>query len=140
MSPAAGFVAFFLVTLAFLAGVVASGRKGARRVHVRLVAGAVLSLGITIFYAEQLGDRYDLESAGWITPFHLSIAKATTAAYLLPVFSGIRLWRRDSGRGLHRALAYAVLALTLATAASGTAMILSAEPLGESGPAPRVGP
>ena len=56
------------------------------------------------------------------------------------MFSGIRLWRRDSGRGLHRALAYAVLALTLATAASGTAMILSAEPLGESGPAPRVGP
>lgn len=140
MSPTVGFVVFLLVTLVFLGCAVITGRRGERRVHVGMVVGALAFLGITIYYAEQLGDSYDLESAGWITPAHLALAKGTTLAYLLPVLSGIRMWRHEGARPLHRALAYSVLALTVVTAATGTAMILLAEPTVEPAPQLELGP
>jgi hypothetical protein len=53
------------------------------------VAAAIASLGATIWYAEGMGEHYDLAHAGWITPVHLWIAKTTTLAYLLPITTGI---------------------------------------------------
>lgn len=140
MSPTTGFVSFLALTLVLLAATVATGLVGMRRVHLGMVAGALASLGVTVYFAEQLGDRYDLESAGWITPVHLTLAKVTTASYLLPVLSGIRLWRHERARSWHRALAFTVLALTVVTAASGTAMILRADPVRTSSPPLDLGP
>lgn len=131
MTPGVGFVTFLVVTLALLSAAVWTGFAHRRRVHLVLVIVAVASLGVTIYFAEQLGDLYDLESAGSITPIHLFLAKLTTFAYLLPIVSGIRLWFRPGGRALHRVLAFTVLALTVVTAATGTAMVLLSEPLPE---------
>lgn len=131
MSATLGFLVFLILTLALLGGAFWTGFAHRRRTHLALVISALASLGITIVYATRLGRLYDLEAAGPITPIHLFIAKVTTAAYLLPIASGIRLWFRpgSANRGLHRKLAYLVLALTLLTAGTGTAMVLLAERL-----------
>lgn len=127
MTATAGFVVFLLVTLLLLGAVVATGFAARRRLHLTLVVSAVASLGVTIFYAEQLGLEYDLEAAGWITPVHLTLAKLTTLAYLLPIATGIAVLRNARHRPLHRKIAYLVLSLTVLTAITGTWMILASE-------------
>ena len=129
MTPEAGFLLFLGVTLALLGGVVWTGYRARRPVHLTLVVSAVLALGGTIFFAEQLGDHYDLEAAGWIYPVHLFIAKACTAAYVLPVVTGILVIRRSGSVRLHRIAAFSVLGLTVLTAITGTWMVLVSERL-----------
>lgn len=130
MSAEQGFVAFLALTLACLGAVVATGLRHRRRPHLLAVVAAVACLGTTIFYAEQMGDHYDLEAAGWITPLHLLVAKVCTLAYLGPVVTGILTWRDAARhRRLHRRLAFAVLGLTVATAITGTWMLLASERL-----------
>lgn len=129
MSPAAGFVTFLAVTLAFLGGVVVTGFRARRRQHIPLVIGAVASLGATIWFAERLGEEYDLDAAGLIKPVHLNLAVISTAAYLLPVATGLATLKRPALRPLHRKAAFLVLGLTVLTAVTGTWMILAAEPL-----------
>lgn len=129
MTTVVGFVLFLVITLAFLGAAVVSGRKAARKVHLPCVAAAVISLLVTIYYAEQLGDDYDLESAGFITPLHLFLAKTTTLAYLAPLATGVRTLRSQATRKLHGRVAYSVLSLTVLTAMTGAAMVFMSEPL-----------
>jgi F0F1-type ATP synthase membrane subunit c/vacuolar-type H+-ATPase subunit K len=129
MSPFVGFLAFLVVTLAFLGGAVATGFAAKRRVHLPLVAGAVASLLTTIWFAEKLGHAYDLESAGRIYPVHLFLAKATTLLYLLPIASGVATIRNPRVRPWHRRIAFLVIALTVVTAVTGTWMLLAADPI-----------
>lgn len=129
MTATVGFVVFLFVTLGFLGGVVVTGMKAKRRLHIPLVVLAVASLGVTIFYAEQLGREYDLESAGWITPVHIALAKITTLGYLLPIATGIATLRDGRRRPLHRKFAFLILALTVVTAVTGTSMVLLSDPL-----------
>lgn len=130
ISPVVGFVAFLLVTVGLLGAVVVTGRAARRKVHLGLVGATVVCLGITIYFAEQLGKLYDLDTAGAITPIHLMIAKLTVLAYLLPVVTGILTFRGKQGaRRWHARVAYAVLVLTVLTAVTGTAMILMSERL-----------
>lgn len=129
MSPDVGFPTFLVLTVLLLAGVVVSGMRSRLRVHLTLVVLAVTSLGLTIWFAEQLGDLYDLETAGWLTPVHLAVAKVTTAAYLLPLATGVMTLRNRTWKGLHYKCAVVVLALTLATTVLGIGMILAAERL-----------
>lgn len=126
MSPERGFVVFLALTLALLGIVVATGLAARRRVHLTAVALAVLSLGTTIFFAERMGDHYDLAAAGRITPVHLAIAKLTTLAYLGPVVTGVLTIRDARWRPRHRVCAFLVLAMTVATAVTGTWMVLAA--------------
>lgn len=128
-SPVVGFAAFLGLTILLLVAVVLTGRAAVRRLHVFLVGTTVVSLGVTIVFAEALGDLYDLEAAGAITPIHLTLAKVTTLAYLLPLVTGLRTWRRPDFRRWHARAAYAVLALTVATAVTGTWMLLASERL-----------
>ena len=129
MSPTVGFLVFLTLTLALLAAVVRTGLRAQRRTHVKLVAITVISLGVTIYFAERLGELYDLESAGRITAIHLMIAKITVGAYLLPVVTGVWTWYDGKRRKLHGAVAWTVLALTLATAVTGVMMVLGSTPL-----------
>lgn len=129
MSPTTGFIFFFVVTLVFLGTAVLAARKHRRRLHIALVGGAVAGLGGTIWYALQMGKHYDLESAGIITPIHLTLAKITTVAFLLPIAAGIRTLYAPGMRPLHKKLAYVVLGLTVLCAITGTIMILLARPL-----------
>ena len=84
------------------------------------MAFALVSIGTTIYFAERLGEVYDVQTAGAITPIHLTLAKVTTLAYLLPVVTGVLTWRNISWKPLHAKFAYTVLALTVLTAVTGT--------------------
>ena len=130
MSSGTGFFLFLCVTLAGLTGAVVTGRAARRKVHLRCVATAIVSLGVAIYYAEQLGKLYDLEAAGWIYPFHLLLAKVTTGSYLVVIGSGLATIRSSSRRKTHGRIAYSVLVLTVMTAITGVWMILAASPLG----------
>ena len=128
-TPGVGFPLFVGVTLALLGAVVWTGYHGRRPVHIAFVVTAVSSLGVTIFFAEKLGGMYDLEAAGWIYPVHLFIAKTCTAAYVVPVVTGIMTIKNPAKLRLHRIAAFTVLGLTLLTAITGTLMLLASERL-----------
>jgi len=129
LTPTIGFLASLGLTLVFLGCAVVTGYKAKRKWHLSSVASAVLMLVATIYYALELGELYDLESAGVITPIHLNMAKVNTAAYLLPVVTGLRTLKNPKGRKLHGRVAWAVLILTVFTAATGGLMLLWATPL-----------
>ena len=129
MSPTLGFLLFLAITLALLGGVVFTGLKARRKQHIPLALSAVVSLGITIYFAEQLGTLYDLEAAGRIYPIHIFIAKTTTLAYLMPLILGPMTIKDRKWLPLHRKMAFLVLGLTVLTAATGSAMVLMADKL-----------
>lgn len=133
MSVELGFVCSLLLTVGLLAVVVWTGLRAYRRVHLACVAATLAALGTTIYFAERMGAHYDLAQAGWITPVHLWLAKLTTLAYLAPLATGVLTLRRAAWRPRHRVCALAVLALTVATAITGSWMILASERL----PTPR---
>ncbi|MCZ6596446.1 MAG: hypothetical protein O7B99_02285, partial [Planctomycetota bacterium] len=119
MSTLTAFIAFLVLTVVLLVGVVATGLRARRRIHIPLVVLTVLSLAGTIWFAEKLGKLYDLDAAGRIKDVHLFLAKATTAAYLLPITTGVMTVRRARFRRLHRRVAFTVLALTVVTLVTG---------------------
>jgi hypothetical protein len=127
VNPDVGFPLFLVVTVLLLAGVVKSGLDARLRLHLSLVAAALASLGVTIWFAEQLGEHYDLDSAGRITDVHLALAKLTTVAYVLPVVTGAMTLRDRKHRPVHLKCAITVLALTLLTTVLGLWMILAAD-------------
>ena len=129
MTATQGFIGFLVLTVGLLALVVLTGLKAKRKRHLTLVLFTVVSLAITIYWAEQLGEEYDLETAGVITPIHLWMAKFTVTAYLLPVVTGLMTIKNPKRRKLHGKVAFLVLAMTLATFATGLWMILASEPL-----------
>ncbi|MEQ8768252.1 MAG: hypothetical protein RL885_30390 [Planctomycetota bacterium] len=129
MSPGVGFVLFLIITLGLLGAVVLTGFRGRLVSHLSFVGAAVVSLGVTIYWAEQLGELYDLEASGWIYPFHLWCAKITVVAYLLPVATGLLTLRNIEKKPIHRFAAFAVLGLTVLTAVTGTWMLSASEPV-----------
>ena len=129
MSPTAGFLGSLALTLVALGVVFWSGLRARLRVHFPAVASAVVLLGVTIYFAEQLGREYDLEAAGAIKPVHLALAKIATAAYLMPLITGVMTLRDRRRRRLHLAAALVTLLLTVAAAFTGTWMVFAAEPL-----------
>lgn len=129
MTPFYGFPLFLLVTLVFLGFVVVTGRAARRKAHLTSVAGAVISLGITIYFAEKLGESFDLESAGLVKDIHLAMAKTAVCAYLLPLITGPLTIRNPLWLRWHRRVAYLVLLFTVATAVTGTWMLFLSTPL-----------
>lgn len=129
MTAATGFVLFLVITLVLLGAVVVTGKKTMRRRHLTLVALAYIGLGLAIYYAELLGEEYDLDSAGLIYPVHLAFAKTTVYAYLLPVITGIMTIKAKCTRTTHGRVAVAVILLTVVTAVTGLWMVLAATPL-----------
>jgi hypothetical protein len=129
MTAATGFVLFLVITLVLLGAVVVTGKKTMRRRHLTLVVLAYIGLGLAIYYAELLGEEYDLDSAGLIYPVHLAFAKTTVYAYLLPVITGIMTIKAKCTRTTHGRVAVAVILLTVVTAVTGLWMVLAATPL-----------
>ena len=133
MTAEGGFIGFLALTLVLLAAVVRTGLSARRRLHIPCVAATLLALGTTIYFAVQMGEHYDLHSAGAITPIHLWLAKLTTLAYLAPLGTGLLTIRDPTWRARHRVCALVVLALTVLTAVTGTWMVLAAERLPVAG-------
>jgi hypothetical protein len=131
LSTTASFAVFLALTVLLLLSVVATGLKARRKLHITLVALTLASLGATIYFAEQLGELYDVESAGAITPIHLALAKITTLFYLLPIATGVRTIYVPKTRPLHRKVALTVLALTVVTLVTGLLMVTMSEPIAQ---------
>ena len=129
MSPDLGFPLFLGLTVVLLIAVVATGRAAKLRMHLPLVGLALASLGVTIYFAEQLGDFYDLESAGVITHVHLTVAKVTTALYLFPLVTGVLTLRNRRYKQWHGWAAGVTLTMTVVTAVTGSMMIWLADRL-----------
>lgn len=123
------FFGFLGLTVVLLLGAAWTGHQHKRGAHVALVVLAVAGLGASIYYALQLGKLYDLDAAGWITPFHLTLARVTTVLFLVPIALGILTWRRMSWRRLHGRMGLLVVALTVVTAITGAIMLYLSEPL-----------
>ena len=127
MSPTIGFIATLSLTLVFLGCAVVTGYQARRKVHLSVVACAVLMLVATIYYAIELGTLYDLHHDSMITRVHLTVSKFNTGAYLLPVITGLRTIKNPEGRKLHGRVAFSVLALTVFTAVTGCMMLYNAD-------------
>lgn len=125
MSPELVFALLLLLTVALLGATAWTGKRARRRAHLALVALTLAALGASIAAAKQLGDVYDLASAGRITPVHLALAKVTTACYLLPLATGIATLRAPRVRAWHARAAWLVLGLTLLTTVTGAWMLLA---------------
>ena len=123
MPATIGFPLFLGATVLLLASAIATGLARRRRVHLALVAATFTGLGLAIFFAERLGQLYDLEAAGRIYPIHLAVAKLATLCYLAPVVTGIRLLRGSGTRRWHRKAAVLVVLMTLLTATTGSWML-----------------
>ena len=127
MSAEYGFLGALLVTVGFLVGAAFTGRARKIRAHVGFVAAAVASLGVAIFFAIEVGELYDLEKAGAITPIHLGLARITTAFYLWPLITGPLAARGMIRPRIHRVGAWLTLLLTLAATVTGVMMLAGAE-------------
>ncbi|MFT7679501.1 MAG: hypothetical protein ACI8QC_003503 [Planctomycetota bacterium] len=124
-----GFFFFLGLTVVLLLLVAWTGHKHLRKPHVFLVINSMLSLGVAIYYAIQLGKEYDLEAAGWITPVHMKMAKVATVAYVVPITLGILTWRRPKWLRLHGMMGLTVILLTVLTTVTGAIMLYLAEPI-----------
>lgn len=131
MTATTGFLFFLGLTVALLIAVAITGFTKRIALHIPLVIASVASLGGAIVYALRLGELYDLEAAGPITPIHLTLAKIATAAYLLPLVTGLQALfaRTGHNRKRHRIAAFIALGLTVAATVTGAWMLLAAEPL-----------
>ncbi len=129
MGPLGLFFGFLGLTVVLLLAAAWTGHHHKRRAHVLSVILAVAGLGAAIYYALKLGQLYDLEAAGWITTFHLNLARVTTAAFLIPIVLGVLTWRRMSWRRLHGRTGLIVIVATVVTAITGAIMLYLSEPL-----------
>ncbi|MEO0650035.1 MAG: hypothetical protein AAFZ65_05105 [Planctomycetota bacterium] len=129
MDPTTGFLFFLGLTVVLLGAVAWTGFTKRIALHIPLVVASVASLGGAIVFALRLGDLYDLESAGLITPVHLTLAKVATAAYVLPLVTGVQTMFDRERRHRHKQAAFIALGLTLAATATGAWMLLAAERL-----------
>ncbi len=121
------FSSFFSLTVVLLMATAWTGKLARRRVHLSLVVCTISSLATTIYYAVQLGDSYNLESAGTIYHVHMFLARLATLSYIAPIVSGIATIRNGRHRALHGKIALMVIVLTVLAACTGVWMIMCAE-------------
>lgn len=128
MSPAVAFFALFGATLVLLIAVLVTGRAARRRAHLVLVALTVSALGATIWQAYRLGETVDLESAGWITPVHMLLARSATLSFVPTALLGLLTLRDGRRRRWHGRLAWLSFGLSVMAAVTGVWMLVLAEP------------
>jgi len=129
MTPGLGLFVVLPVVVAFLAATVLTGLRKRRRAHLIFVVGTVLGLVVAIAFAVRLGEEYDLEAAGWITPVHLGLARVATVAVLPTLVSGALVLRGRGRLAWHRGFVRLLVGLILLSAITGGWMILGAEPI-----------
>lgn len=129
MSEAALFGSFYAalaVTVLTLAAALVLAHRHHVRGHIGAVVAFVLSLLVTLLFAEALGQRFDFAE----TPrnIHLALAVATAGFLLAPLVTGVQHWRGRMTRRMHSRLAVAFLALTVSSVATGVWMLSTRTP------------
>ncbi len=129
MNPEIGFFSSLAVTVVLLAGVVVTGKTRRLAVHVRFVAAALLGLVASVYFAIKMGELFDLEKAGVITPIHSGLAKVTSVASLWPPVTGPMAVRGKASLRIHRTGAWFALFMTVVATDTGLMMLYGAERL-----------
>ena len=124
------FVLAFGLTLASLVVTMVTGLrwriKRRRKVHIGSVVVALGFFAWTIATAYKLGALYDLESAGWIYPVHMVLARTGTAFLLLPAISGLVVLKTGKHHMRHRVLAFVAFGTVALAAITGFWMLYMA--------------
>jgi hypothetical protein len=120
------FLASLGVTVVILVTAIVLARQHKVRAHIGAVAGFVVSLLVTLAFAEWLGQRFDFES----TPraIHLTFAFSTSAALVAPLVTGFRRWRGTGSLEVHRRCVMVFVALVACAVGTGVWMFSSRRP------------
>jgi hypothetical protein len=133
MTSLSEFILAFLLTVVALVGVMWTGwhwrTKKRRRLHLSLVATTLGLLLWAIVVALELGEGYDLDSAGTIYPVHMAIARIATLSLAAPLVTGVITIRTGKLHRNHRNAALFSFCLVLLSAITGVWMVLAATPL-----------
>ncbi|MCO5172359.1 MAG: hypothetical protein M9894_39170 [Planctomycetes bacterium] len=140
MSDATLFGLFFAalgVTVVLLGVALYLAHRHDARGHIKAVVGFVALLLVTLYFAEQLGRRFEFAE----TPkrIHLAIAFATAGFLVVPLLTGVQHWRGRMRRETHTRLAAVFLLLTASSVATGVWMLSTRTPaatVGAGAPTP----
>ena len=124
----AGFYAVFLTTVVIVAITAMLGRLGRRAPHLSAALVSALALAYTVYLAENLGRAWVIPRSALV--IHLIFANSGALAFLVVVFTGARLWRRDDPgrRRLHRRMVVLFLVMVVLAGSTGTWMLQLAQP------------
>lgn len=114
------------VTVLALGVALVLAHKHDARGHIKAVVAFLAALLVTLYFAEQLGRRYEFAS----TPktIHLTLALTTSAFLPVPLVTGVQHWRGKLSRQVHSRLAMVFLALTASSMVTGIWMISTRTP------------
>jgi hypothetical protein len=104
-------------TLVTLAAAMLLGHKHKVNAHIGAVVAFVLLLVVTLYFAVELGTRFDFEE----TPqkIHRTLAYLATVGLLAPLGTGVQHWRGRATRDTHKKAVTAFLVIAVATIATG---------------------
>jgi hypothetical protein len=109
------------VTVLLLAVALVFAFKHKPRAHIGCICGFLACFLVTLYFAETLGQRYDLsQPSKWI---HLSLAIWTTLFTLAPITTGLQHWRGKWKVQTHKRLAWVWGACLLAALGTGIWML-----------------
>ena len=108
---------FFAAALAALVATAIAGRRGRRRLHLRLAPASLLLLLAAILLAERMASVREFPAS--VMRVHLPCAKVAGLLALAVALSGLALWRTGRGRAVHRALVVLFFLAALVATATG---------------------
>jgi len=109
-----------------LARVLALGRAGRVRAHIRAVVVFLVVFVVAVGFAEAVGRRYRFDRT--LERIHLPIAISGAFAVLGPLVTGWRHWRGRGSLRAHRIAIVLFLVLFVAAASTGILMIRTGVP------------
>jgi len=107
----------FVVTVVLLVVALFTGFTRKRKAHLWLGPLTIVSLGVAIWFTEQLMSHYTFPE--YELGIHLVFAKAGGLLAIPVAISGIWLWRTERARKWHRILVFVWLASVLLATGTG---------------------
>ena len=117
MPPTLPFWIAFVATVLLLVLSLVTGFGRRRRAHLCIGPLTMVSLGVAIYFTEQLMRQYDFPDGE--LQFHLFFAKAGGLLALPVIVTGLWLWRSEAARLWHRGAVIVWLIAVLTATATG---------------------
>jgi hypothetical protein len=126
VTPEVAFLGLLLGTVGLLVLAAITGRRRRIALHLCFVTLSLASLAAAIAAALRVGERWDLASAGVITPIHLNLARLATFSYLWPLVTGVLVLMGRLRPRWHHIGAWLAFGLTVAATITGAWMLATA--------------
>lgn len=117
MSTYGQFLIVFLGTVALLGADYATGSRGARKVHLGLVALTVVGLVVSVVLAIRVGREWDFTP--WVQRIHRTFSTSVLLVLVPVAASGIGILLGKRTRPFHRRAATLLLAVAVAATVTG---------------------